>query len=103
MGAMVSLDAVYTISEDVVAREIQGEFIIIPIASGVGDLEDAIFTLNETAKAIWDKLNGKRSLKDVARDLNLEFGGFLEDIEKDVIGLVEELLKRKMLVEASAV
>ena len=44
-------------------------------------------------------LNGKRSLKDVVKDLSLDFEGSLEDIEKDVIGLVEELLKRKMVVE----
>lgn len=44
-------------------------------------------------------MNGKKSLKDVAKDLNLDFEGSLEDIEKDVVGLVEELLKRKMVVE----
>jgi hypothetical protein len=99
MNNGVNLKNVYAPSEDVVAREIQGEFIIIPITSGVGDLEDEIFTLNETGRAIWDKLDGKKSLKEIVGELALDFEGSVSDIEKDILGLTEELLKRKMLVE----
>ena len=65
MEVQVDLNGFYVPSEDVVAREVQGEFIIIPITSGIGDLEDEIFTLNETGKAVWDKLDGKKSLKNI--------------------------------------
>ncbi len=102
MNKKISLDIIYAPSEDVVAREIEGEIIIVPITSGIGDLEDEIFTLNETGRAIWDKLDGKRSLKQVTKDLSLVFKGSPEDIEKDIIGLVKELLKRKMLVEVKS-
>ena len=99
MQVKVSLDAVYAPSEDAVAREVQGEFIIIPITSGIGGLEDEIFSLNETGKAIWDKLDGKRSLDDIIKELSLEFEALSDEIEKDVMGLAEELLKRRILVE----
>lgn len=100
METNIDVNKAYMPSEDVVAREIQGEFIIIPIASGIGDLEDDLFTLNETGRAIWGKLNGRRDLKEIAKDLSLEFEGSPDEIEKDVIGLAKELLKRRMLVEA---
>ena len=96
----ISFNKTYRISEDVVAREVAGEFIIIPITSGIGDIEDEIFSLNETGRAIWDKLDGTRNLKEVAKTLVSEFRGSPGEIEKDVAGLVEELLKRKMLTEA---
>lgn len=99
MEEKISINKVYAPSEDVVAREVQGEFIIIPITSGVGDLEDEIFTLNDTGKAIWDKLDGKRSLKEVANSLSQEFESDSGELENDVLGLSEELLKRRMLVE----
>lgn len=99
MEKKVNLKGVYVPSENVVAREVAGEFIIVPIASGIGDSEDELFSLNETGKAIWDKLYGKRSLRDVVKDLSVDFEGSLEVIERDVVGLVEELFKRKMLVE----
>ena len=94
-----SLDKVYLISEEVVAREVGGEFVIIPVTSGVGDLEDEIFSLNESGRAIWDKLDGKKDLKAISEELTGDFDGSLGDIEKDALGLVEELLKRRMLVE----
>ncbi|MCX5698166.1 MAG: PqqD family protein [Candidatus Omnitrophica bacterium] len=99
MNKKLSLTAKYAPSEDVVARDVQGEFIIIPITSGAGATEDEIFTLNETGRAIWDRLDGKKALKDIATELSVEFEAPLEKIENDVLGLVEELLKRKMLVE----
>ena len=98
MEAKVSLDTICVPSEDVVAREVQGEFIIIPITSGIGDLEDELLSLNDTGHAIWDKLDGKKNLKEVAKELGLKFEGSADKIEKDVLGLTKELLKRKILV-----
>ena len=100
METKINIDSVCAISKDLVARDVQGEFIIIPITSGIGDLEDEIFTLNETGRAIWNKLDGKKSLKDVAGCLSKEFDTPLKEIEKDVLGLAAELLKRKMLIKA---
>ena len=99
MEPKASTEKVYVLSEDIVAREIQGEFVIIPITSGIADLEDAIFSLNETGQAIWHRLNGKKSLEDLAHELESEFEAPEAEIKKDVLGLAEELLKRKMLVE----
>jgi hypothetical protein len=98
--AKVHLNKIYVPSEDVVVREIEGELIIVPLVSGIGDIEDELFTLNETGRTIWDKLDGKRSLKKVIKELSEEFEAPAGEIEKDVAGLVEELLKRRMLVEA---
>jgi len=95
------LDAAFTPSDDIVAREIEGEIIIVPLVAGIGDMEDELYTLNETGKAIWDKLNGNNNLKDVVVQLSEEFDAPADEIEKDVIGLVEELLKRRMLVKVS--
>ncbi|MFA6104636.1 MAG: PqqD family protein [Victivallaceae bacterium] len=100
METTVNLNAVYTPAEDdVVARELHGEFVIIPISSGVGDLEDEIFSLNETGKAIWDKLDGKRKLEEVISELTSEFEGSAEEIRNDVTGIIKELLKRRIIVE----
>lgn len=101
MKARVDPDAIYAPSEDIVAREIEGELIIVPLVSGIGDMEDDLFTLNETGRAIWKKLDGEKSLKDVAEELSMEFDAPAGEIEADVIGLVGELLNRRMLVEVS--
>ena len=87
-------------SENIVAREIEGELIIVPLVSGIGDLDDELFTLNETGKAIWKLLDGRNSLDDVIAKITLEYDGLEETISQDVIGLVEELTNRGILVES---
>ena len=103
MEVKVGLESIYAPSEDVVAREIEGELIIVPLVAGIGDMEDELFTLNETGRAIWDRLDGQKSLKDVVEELYAEFEAPAGEIERDVMGFVEELLKRRMLVEISRV
>ena len=99
METEVSLDATYVPSEDIVAREIEGELIIVPLVAGIGDMDDELFTLNETGRAIWDKLDGERSLEKVVKELSMEFEASEGEIEKDVMGLVQELLKRRIIIE----
>jgi len=98
MTDTLTLDMICAPSEDVVAREIEGELIIVPLASGIGDMEDELYTLNETGKAIWGKLDGVRTLAQIAIELTDEYAAPAADIERDVVGLVGELARRKMVV-----
>jgi len=85
-------------SDEIVAREVEGELIIIPLASGIADMEDELFTLNETGRAIWDRLDGNRSLSQIADELTSEYNGERAAIEADVLGLAGELLRRRIVV-----
>jgi hypothetical protein len=99
METKISLDGVYLPSEEMIAREIQGEFIVIPVCSAGVDTGDELFTLNETGKAFWQKLDGKKSLRRLAHDLSLEFEAPIGEIEKNILSITKELLKRRMLFE----
>ena len=98
METSITLDNVYAPSGDVVAREIEGELIIVPLASGVGDAEDELYTLNETGQAIWSRLDGARSLRAIAQELSTEYNAPIANLERDVIGLAGELARRKMIL-----
>jgi hypothetical protein len=84
-------------SEDIVAREIEGDIIIVPLVSGIGDADDELYTLNDTGRAIWQKLDGEKSLGMVAAELSDEFSSSVGDIEKDVIGFASEMVGRRIL------
>ncbi len=90
---------VFAPSPDIVARLIEEELIIVPLTSGIGDLEDELFTLNETGKVIWQYLDGKHTIAEIIDKLNQDFDAQDGEINKDVYGLVEELVKRKILIE----
>jgi hypothetical protein len=94
----IRLNQVYVPSDDIVARDIEGELIIVPLVAGIGDMEDELFSLNDTGKEIWRRLDGKTALAGVATALATEYSAQPDEIESDVIGLVGELVRRKMLI-----
>ena len=69
MSVDVTLEKIYVPSEDIVAREIEGEVIIVPLVAGIGDMDDELYTLNETGQAIWRLLDGRKNLGTVAAEL----------------------------------
>jgi len=97
LSEKVKREDVYAPSDEVVARDIEGELIIVPLTAGVGDMEDELFTLNDSGRAIWKKLDGKKSVDKLISELSEEYRAEPGEIEKDVIGLLEELLKRNIL------
>lgn len=94
----ITIDAKCAPSENVVARMIEDELIIVPLVAGIGDMDDELYTMNDTGKAIWSRLDGKRSLRTLAAELTMEFDAPPGKIEKDVLGLMTELVQRKMVV-----
>lgn len=100
MDHEVDLNRVYVPSEDVVARVIEDEFIIVPLVSGIGDMENEIYALNETGKYIWDELDGKKNLNQVMEKLCKEYNSIPEDIKNEISGFITELFKRRIIVEA---
>jgi len=97
----INLTTKYRITDDIVAREIEGELIIVPLTSGIGDLEDELFTLNGTGRSIWERLDGNQTLQQVVESLNQDFKDSSNSIEDDVTGFVSELIRMKMVVKAS--
>jgi hypothetical protein len=97
MTGRVTAEAVCVCSDDVVAREIEGEIIIVPLVAGIGGADDELYTLNETGRAIWDRLDGQRSLGQVSAELAHEYGGPDADVEEHVVGFAREMVRRGIL------
>ena len=98
----IKLNSVYVPSEKVVARKIEDELIIIPIQEGFADLNDAMFSLNETGQAVWEKLVSSNTVLSIIRMLTEEFDASFEQIEKDVLILLEQLYQKQLIIDAAA-
>jgi len=99
MKPKITLKSVIKPSEDVVSRNVMGELIIVPLTSGIGDMEDEIYTMNDTGRAVWDRLDGTASLGEIAEALEAEYDAPAGAIKTDVQGIAAELLRRRMVVE----
>lgn len=96
----MELDTVkkYFKNKDIIIRKIEGEYLMIPITSGIGDMEDEMYTLNKTGIAIWEKLSPEKTLETVIEELCEKYDADKNEITADVIGLIEELFKRKIVL-----
>lgn len=97
---MTNLKKIYKKSKDIVEREIEGEMILIPIASDVVDLEnDLIFSLNEIGKEIWQKIDGRKKVLDIVRELEDIYDIEEGELTRDVLNFLEELVKKDILLD----
>jgi len=96
---MDKLEIIYAKSQDLVEREIEGELIIVPLTSGIGDLEDELFSLNEIGRDVWARIDGKRRVSQIVKELEKIYQVERGKITADVLGFLTELEKRKLIVE----
>ncbi len=97
MEAEIKQTDVFRISDNVVSREIEDEIIIVPLLRGIGDSDDELFSLNETGRAIWEKLDGSLNVGEVTSRLKSEFHSKDEELEKDIIGFLGAVAEKKMV------
>jgi len=94
----IKVDTICVPSENVVARRIEDDMIIVPLVAGIGDADDELYTLNETGQAIWQELDGQKTLGQVADILKKEYDSKDDnDISIDVLGFAEEMVRRGIL------
>ena len=99
---MKKLGRIYTRSQDLVEREIEGEIIIVPLTSGIGDLEDELFSLNEVGRDVWARIDGKKPVSEIVKELEEIYETDREKLISDVLGFLGELEKRKLIVEEAS-
>jgi hypothetical protein len=101
MSTPVYWEKRYIPSGDVIAREIAGEVVIVPLIGGIGEADDDLFTVNTTGKEIWRRLDGTKTLREVANELQVLFEAPCEVIERDVQGFIGGLLQRRIVAEVA--
>lgn len=77
-------------SSQVVFRRINNECLLIPLTSDIADM-NSIFRLNDTGAFIWESIDGKRSIGELAAILSSEFCIESNEAEKDIISFLEEV------------
>ena len=73
-----------------VTRTIAGEAVVVPVRGQIGDI-DAIYHFNDVGALIWNLLDGKTSVCDIAHAVCLEFDVALENSERDTLEFVDVL------------
>ncbi len=92
------MDRHFTRSEDFVQRTVAGECLLVPIRRRLTDT-NSIYVLNETGAEVWQRLDGTRSVRDIAADLLAAYEVATERLDQDVKGLIDDLLSIEAIHE----
>lgn len=87
---MKKWDKVYKKSSNMVSREIDNEMILMPIYKtdkAIGEM----YTLNKTAAKMWELINGKRKLKDIADELSSKYKASRRSIESGLEEFIKDM------------
>jgi hypothetical protein len=85
-------------SPDVVARQIAGEHILVPISQTGADLQK-VYLLNGTAAAIWELLAQPLAREELVKALEEQYDAPEGSIPREVETFVQDLLQRGFLTE----
>lgn len=88
----------YKQAAGVVAREVAGEHLLMPLHQTGVDLQK-VYLLNETAQAVWELLAQARDLDALVAALAEEYEVDEEDLRKDVQELLDDLVQRGLVVQ----
>lgn len=86
----MSKNKVYRKSDDFVYRKIGNETILVPIKKAITRLR-SIYTLNETGCRIWERLNGKRTVTELAGLMVEEYDVLAETAATDIEAYLGQL------------
>jgi len=76
--------------DDLIARNIAGETLLVPVRGRVGDL-DSIYTLNEVGSRIWQLIDASTPVARIINTINTEYEVSEQDATRDVLELVMSL------------
>jgi Coenzyme PQQ synthesis protein D (PqqD) len=81
----------YQRNAEFVFRSIAGESVLVPIRQRLGDLE-SIYTLNEVATCIWERLAAPVSIDEIVGVIEEQFEGTRDAIRQDAEEFLQTLL-----------
>ena len=93
---MISVDVRFVRNQEVVARKIQGELIIVPIRRGVGDL-NSLYTLNPVGAVLWDFMNEGHTLGEMVKRVCDEFEVTASEAQQDIEAFLDSLMEEKLV------
>lgn len=76
--------------DDLLTRQIAGETIVVPIRGKLADMQN-IFAINVVAEFIWERMDGRRTLDQIAVEVAAHFEVDEKQARSDVMDFTTEL------------
>ena len=92
------LEQIYKKNDAIVSRRIADEVILVPVKQDIGDLE-SIYTLNDVAGSIWERVDGKTPVKKIRDAVVGEYDVSSIEAEEDIVSCLRQLESIEAVIE----
>jgi len=92
----MEIESLFQLKSKFVTREVGNELIVVPLSANVAQMNE-LFTLNETAKVIWENLNEGIDMPTLIQTITDTFDIDQHTAEKDIelfLQRLESMLKK---------
>lgn len=92
----MEIESLFQLKSKFVTREVGNELIVVPLSANVAQMNE-LFTLNETAKVIWENLNEGIDMSTLIQTITDTFDIDKYTAEKDIesfLRRLESMLKK---------
>jgi len=79
----MDIQTLFNIKSKFVAREVGNELILVPLTGNVAQMSE-LFTMNETAKFIWENITENTNIEDIETSMTDTFDIDAETSRKDI-------------------
>lgn len=92
----ITVDSVLKKSESIIFRKIEDEYILVPMLASAAEVEH-IFNLNQVGAAVWEKIDGVKSVGAIVAELSDEFDAAPAQIESEVVEFLNDIADAKII------
>ena len=92
----ISLDSVPKKGENIIFRKIEDEYILVPMLASADEVEH-IFNLNKIGAAVWERIDGVKSVRKIVAELSDEYDAGPGVIGAEVIEFLNDIAEAKII------
>lgn len=96
----MKIEKVYRKKDEIVARKIADETILVPIRGNLADMQ-RIFSLNPVAEFIWTHIEKEIPVEEILNLVINEFDVQEEKAEEDLFELIDDLLTENLIEQVA--
>ena len=75
---------------NLISRKVENEYIIVPTVDNIANM-NVLYTLNETGAFIFEQIDGEKTIEDIIKLINSEFGVDVKTTKNDLERFINEI------------
>lgn len=95
---MTDTDTIFTRAPGIVVRDTGEDYVLVPVTNNIADMK-SVYTLNNTGAFIWNRLDGTKTVKDIAAEVEQEFDVDADTALKDALAFFRDMKEYLIVIE----